>query len=163
MIIHFHEGVREEILSIFPEPYFIDELSVLPEEGLWGFELSADDSEQKKFFFAMSESLWKNREKTHTVKAMHAVCGIKNLILLSVTLIFSSLRRLTLQVLFFHSRWILTFLFQSEYNCDEQFTTFFLKEDQGKREISHTFSRQMVILTFFSPKTVALHGCVVTW
>lgn len=63
LIIHLYKAMREEVLDVFSDPYFVEELSVLPEEGLWGFELLADDSEQKKFFFTMLESLWKNREK----------------------------------------------------------------------------------------------------
>ncbi|WP_165276185.1 hypothetical protein [Thermotoga sp. Ku-13t] len=63
LIIHLHGAIRQEVLNTFPEPYFIDELSILPEEGLWGFTFTANDPEQKRFFFTLLEHLLKNREK----------------------------------------------------------------------------------------------------
>lgn len=49
------------MLRVFPEPYFVDELAVLPEEGLWGFDLNAGDAAAESFFFALLQELWKNR------------------------------------------------------------------------------------------------------
>ncbi len=63
LMIHLYGAIREEVLNAFPESYFISELSVLPEEGLWGFTLYTDNPEQKRFFFALLELLWKNRDK----------------------------------------------------------------------------------------------------
>ncbi len=54
---------REDILAVFPEPYFVDELAVLPEEGTWGFDLSADDPYAARFFVALVECLWRNRQQ----------------------------------------------------------------------------------------------------
>ncbi|MGJ8455627.1 hypothetical protein ACSFC1_10015 [Pseudothermotoga sp. U03pept] len=69
LIIHLYGTTREKVLRVFPESYFIDELSVLPEEGLWGFVLSEDEPEQKRFFFAVLESAWQNREKNKYYQA----------------------------------------------------------------------------------------------
>lgn len=60
--IHLRGARREDILRLFPEPWFVDELAVLPEEGTWGFELSAEDLEAVRFFSALLECLWRNRE-----------------------------------------------------------------------------------------------------
>lgn len=54
---------REDVLAVFPEPYFVDELAVLPEEGTWGFDLSADDPYAARFFVALVECLWRNRQQ----------------------------------------------------------------------------------------------------
>lgn len=68
LIVHLYGASREEVLSVFSEPYFVEELSILPEEGLWGFKLLADEPEQKRFFFAILESAWRNREKNEHYK-----------------------------------------------------------------------------------------------
>ncbi|MEJ5230015.1 MAG: hypothetical protein WHT65_08430 [Pseudothermotoga sp.] len=69
LIIHLYGASREEVLSVFSEPYFVEELSILPEEGLWGFKLLADEPEHKRFFFALLESAWQNREKNECYKS----------------------------------------------------------------------------------------------
>lgn len=60
-IFHLPGLAREEVLRAFPEPWFVDELAVLPQEGLWGFELPPDDPQARCFFFALLERLWENR------------------------------------------------------------------------------------------------------
>lgn len=62
-IIHLKNAGREDVLAVFPEPYFVDELTVLPEEGLWGFEFTADDPVAMRFFTALLECLWRNRQQ----------------------------------------------------------------------------------------------------
>lgn len=61
-MIHLRGIRREEVLRMFPEPYFVEELAILPEEGLWGFEFQADDPHACSFFTALLECLWRNRE-----------------------------------------------------------------------------------------------------
>ncbi len=60
--IHLRKARRKDILRVFPEPWFVDELAVLPEEGTWGFELSTEDPEAVRFFNALLACLWRNRE-----------------------------------------------------------------------------------------------------
>ncbi|MBC7226199.1 MAG: hypothetical protein H5T61_03080 [Thermoflexales bacterium] len=60
--IHLKGARREEVLRLFPEPGFVDELAALPEEGGWGFVLSADDPTAVRFFNALVECLWRNRQ-----------------------------------------------------------------------------------------------------
>lgn len=60
--IHLRGARREDVLRFFPEPWFLDELAILPEEGTWGFDLSTEDPEAVRFFSALLESLWRNRE-----------------------------------------------------------------------------------------------------
>lgn len=61
VIIHFRGAQREEILQLFPEPYFLNDLAVTPEKGLWGFNLSADDDAARSFFHELLEDLWATR------------------------------------------------------------------------------------------------------
>ncbi|MCR4406166.1 MAG: hypothetical protein NUW24_04475 [Anaerolineae bacterium] len=60
--IHLPGARREDVLRPFPEPWFVDELAPLPEERTWGFELSAEDPKAVRFFRALLECLWRNRE-----------------------------------------------------------------------------------------------------
>lgn len=60
-MIHLRGMRRQEVLGLFPEPYFIDELAALPEEGLWGFEFHAADPNAVRFFTGLLECLWRNR------------------------------------------------------------------------------------------------------
>lgn len=62
-IVHLRGARRQEVLRLFPEPYFVDDLAILPEEGLWGFDLSADDPAAVRFFAALLECLWRNRQQ----------------------------------------------------------------------------------------------------
>lgn len=67
--IHLRGAWREEILQHFPEPYFVDELATLPEEGGWGFEARADDPVARDFFFSLLECLWRNRHNNRSFQA----------------------------------------------------------------------------------------------
>ncbi len=60
--IHLRGARREDVLQRFPEPYFVDPLAVRPAEGLWGFELSAEDPAAVAFFSALLECLWRTRQ-----------------------------------------------------------------------------------------------------
>lgn len=60
-MIHLRGFRREEVLRLFPEPYFIDDLAVLPEEGLWGFDFHSADPDAVRFFTSLLECLWRNR------------------------------------------------------------------------------------------------------
>ncbi|WP_299026898.1 hypothetical protein [uncultured Thermanaerothrix sp.] len=60
-IIHLREARREEVLRLFPAPYFVDTLAVLPAEGAWGFELSAAEPVAVAFFSTLLECLWRTR------------------------------------------------------------------------------------------------------
>lgn|GEM_PF-750265 len=62
-MIHLRGARREDVLHLFPEPYFLDELAVLPEEGLWGFEFSAADPAAAAFFAELLGCLWRNRHQ----------------------------------------------------------------------------------------------------
>ena len=61
-MLHLHGAARQEVLHHFPAPYFVDELAVTPQEGLWGFEFSADDAAARDFFFTLLDCLWRNRQ-----------------------------------------------------------------------------------------------------
>lgn len=54
---------REEVLAIFPEPYFVKEQVFLPEEGIWGFDFSANDPQAASLFADLVKSLWLNRQQ----------------------------------------------------------------------------------------------------
>lgn len=62
-IIHLRGVAREEVLAHFPAAYFVREQAITPTEGLWGFELRAEDPAARDFFFALLDSLWRNRER----------------------------------------------------------------------------------------------------
>ncbi len=62
-IIHLHGASREAVVQHFPAPYFVDEQAVTSAEGLWGFELQAEDPAARDFFFALLDCLWRNREQ----------------------------------------------------------------------------------------------------
>lgn len=62
-IIHLHGASREDVLRHFPLPHFVEEQAVTSAEGLWGFELRADDPVGRDFFFALLDCLWRNREQ----------------------------------------------------------------------------------------------------
>lgn len=49
-MVHLAGIPRGEVLRLFPEPYFVEELAVRPKEGLWGFDLPADDPAARAFF-----------------------------------------------------------------------------------------------------------------
>ncbi len=61
--IHLPGARRGDVLSLFPEPHFVDELAVLPQEGMWGFVLSVDDPAAVHFFQDLLECLWRHREQ----------------------------------------------------------------------------------------------------
>ncbi len=61
LLIHLRGGRREEVLAAFPQPYFVEELAVTPEEGLWGFELDAQDPGDVARFLELVEALWRTR------------------------------------------------------------------------------------------------------
>ncbi len=63
LMIHMLGIRREEVLRLFPEPHFVDELAILPDEGLWGFEFLAAEPTAYRFFTTLLEVLWRNREK----------------------------------------------------------------------------------------------------
>lgn len=60
--IHMRGIRREQVLQAFPAPHFVDEMAVRPEEGLWGFDLPADDPAAKEFFTALLACMWRNRQ-----------------------------------------------------------------------------------------------------
>ena len=60
--IHLPGTRREDVLALFPEPHFVDELAILPEEGTWGFVLSANDPAAVRFFQDLLTCLWRNRK-----------------------------------------------------------------------------------------------------
>ncbi len=62
-IIHLHGASREEVLRHFLAPDFVEEQAVTSTEGLWGFELQADDPAAGDFFFSLLDGLWRNREQ----------------------------------------------------------------------------------------------------
>jgi hypothetical protein len=62
-LFHLRGAHRDDVLRVFPEPHFIDELAVLPEEGSWGFDLEKGDPTAECFFFALLERLWANRRQ----------------------------------------------------------------------------------------------------
>ncbi len=61
VMLHLHNALREEVLQHFPAPYFVEELALTPQEGLWGFELDAADPVASDFFFSLLDHLWENR------------------------------------------------------------------------------------------------------
>ncbi|WP_322510105.1 hypothetical protein [Anaerolinea sp.] len=61
--IHLRGARREDILHFFPEPYFVDELAAMPEEGLPGFEFAAPDPAAASFFAELLGCLWRNRQQ----------------------------------------------------------------------------------------------------
>lgn len=61
-MFHLRNAERADVLKLFPEPYFVDTLAVVPEEGLWGFEFSVEDPEAVAFFSALLECLWRTRQ-----------------------------------------------------------------------------------------------------
>ncbi|MFN3742604.1 MAG: hypothetical protein ACK4VW_08050 [Anaerolineales bacterium] len=61
-MFHLREARRNDVLELFPEPYFVDTMAVLPEEGSWGFDLSAEAPEAVAFFSALLECLWRTRQ-----------------------------------------------------------------------------------------------------
>lgn len=63
LLVHLRGARREEVLAAFPEPHFVDELAVTPEEGLWGFELDAQDPGDAARFRGLVEALWRTRER----------------------------------------------------------------------------------------------------
>lgn len=60
---HLRGARRQEILQAFPEPYFIGEMAITPEEGLWGFSLQADVPSERGLFLDLLHILWQNREQ----------------------------------------------------------------------------------------------------
>ncbi len=63
LIVHLRGAGRDEVLRDFPEPFFVDELAVTPEEGLWGFELDAHDPAGRALFGQLLEALWRSRDR----------------------------------------------------------------------------------------------------
>lgn len=62
-MLHLRGARREEVLRRFPAPYFVETLAILPKEGLWGFEFSAEDPAAAAFFAEVLERLWHNRQQ----------------------------------------------------------------------------------------------------
>lgn len=60
-MFHLREAQRSDVLELFPEPYFVNPIAVLPEEGSWGFEFSVEDSNAVALFYALLECLWRTR------------------------------------------------------------------------------------------------------
>jgi len=56
------EVMRQEVLRAFPEPYFVAEMAITPAEGLWGFNLQAEDTSQRAFFYDLLAALWRTRQ-----------------------------------------------------------------------------------------------------
>lgn len=61
LAVHFHRARRQDILRCFPEPYFVDELAVTPQEGSWGFDMEAGDPAVSEFAAGLLEVLWRQR------------------------------------------------------------------------------------------------------
>lgn len=59
---HLPNAERVDVLNLFPEPYFVNTIAVLPAEGSWGFVLPADDPRAVNFFSALLECLWRTRQ-----------------------------------------------------------------------------------------------------
>lgn len=60
-IIHLRGAKRNELLQLFPEPYFFKDIALTPQEGLWGFNMSADDDSACSFFYDLIKNLWGSR------------------------------------------------------------------------------------------------------
>lgn len=63
LMVHLKGASRDDVLHFFPEPYFVDTLAIQPEEGLWGFSLSGEDSVSASFFARLLQCLWNNRHQ----------------------------------------------------------------------------------------------------
>jgi hypothetical protein len=61
LLVHLRGGRHEEVLEAFPEPAFVDELAVTPEEGLWGFVLDGRAPADRALFTELLEALWRTR------------------------------------------------------------------------------------------------------
>lgn len=64
-MFHLRNARRNDVLKLFPEPHFVNTIAVLPEEGSWGFEFSAEDADAVAFFSALLEHLWRTRQNNH--------------------------------------------------------------------------------------------------
>jgi hypothetical protein len=62
VIVHLRGCHRDEVLRVFPEPYFVKDMAITAEEGLWGFNLNAGDAEQQTLFYDLLATLWSTRE-----------------------------------------------------------------------------------------------------
>lgn len=63
LMVHLRGARREDVLAAFPEPAFVDELAVAPEEGLWGFVLDGREAEDRRRFAELLQALWRTRER----------------------------------------------------------------------------------------------------
>ncbi len=62
MMFHLRAANRLQVLEAFPEPYFVDAMAITPEEGLWGFNLRAEEAPQRAFFYDLLTVLWRTRD-----------------------------------------------------------------------------------------------------
>jgi hypothetical protein len=61
-MVHLAGSHRQEVLQFFPEPYFLAETAILPQEGLWGFKLDLTDPEHRSLFHTLLQALWRTRK-----------------------------------------------------------------------------------------------------
>lgn len=61
--LYFYGLGRQEVQSLFPAPFFIDELVVTPSMGSWGFETTVDDPSARDFAVTLLEVLWSQRQE----------------------------------------------------------------------------------------------------
>lgn len=62
-MIHFRNIKINDLIQNFPEPEFLNQPAIMPESGSWGFDISVNNSETLKFFIALIQSIWENRQK----------------------------------------------------------------------------------------------------
>lgn len=62
LVVHLKGAWREDVLRYFPHRYFVGELALTPQEGLWGFVLDAADPPSAESFFQLASTLWATRE-----------------------------------------------------------------------------------------------------
>jgi len=62
-ILHLHGISRDEVLRHIPAPYFVSEVAPTSTEGLWGFELRADDPAGGDFVRSLLDTIWRNRAR----------------------------------------------------------------------------------------------------
>lgn len=62
LMVHCKGIARDQVLHAFPEPFFVAEMALTPEEGLWGFNLDAGDEASRTLFLALLSLLWETRD-----------------------------------------------------------------------------------------------------
>lgn len=67
--IHVRGVEPEDVLRLFPHPYFVDEFAIKPEEGAHGFDLAIQDEGVKTFLETLLAMLWKTRNSNKSFLA----------------------------------------------------------------------------------------------